>query len=204
MAAYLARNEAIEQRDLARVRTATAEQTVAFVKSMFEVADPSEARGSTITAREILDGARERYRTALRNEPVVQSEIALTLSEVYGSLGLFDAERRDRRNRSPPPGSAIPRSPRAGTSCEAKSLFRRGEFEDAAVAFRAALRTQQAAEQKNPALMSRAFSGLGQALSALDQFEQSDDGAAQGAQDRYRCAATPAGATSRATSRRSA
>ena len=89
VAAYLARNEAIEQRDLARVRTATAEQTVAFVKSMFEVADPSEARGSTITAREILDGARARYRIALRNEPVVQSEIALTLSEVYGSLGLF-------------------------------------------------------------------------------------------------------------------
>ena len=90
VSAYLARNEAIEQRDLARLRTATAEQTVAFVKGMFEVADPTEARGSTITAREILDGARARYRMALRNEPVVQSEIALTLSEVYGSLGLFD------------------------------------------------------------------------------------------------------------------
>jgi tetratricopeptide (TPR) repeat protein len=174
VAAYLARNEAIEQRDLARVRTATAEQTVAFVKSMFEVADPSEARGSTITAREILDGARQRYRTALRNEPVVQSEIALTLSEVYGSLGLF--EQSDEITETiPSAGLKDPQVALRWHIVRGESLFRRGEFEGAAVAFRTGLRTQQAIEQNNPALMSRALNGLGQALSALDEVEQSDD-----------------------------
>jgi tetratricopeptide (TPR) repeat protein len=173
IAAYLARNEAIEQRDLARVRTATAEQTVAFVKSMFEVADPSEARGSTITAREILDGARQRYRIALRNEPVVQSEIALTLSEVYGSLGLFE-QSDEIAETIPAAGLDDPQVASRRHIVRGESLFRRGEFEDAAGAFRAGLRAQRASDQNNPALVSRAFSGLGQALSALDRFEESD------------------------------
>jgi tetratricopeptide (TPR) repeat protein len=173
IAAYLARNEAIEQRDLARVRTATAEQTVAFVKGMFEVADPSEARGSTITAREILDGARARYRTALRNEPVVQSEIALTLSEVYGSLGLF-SQSDGIAGSVPAAGLADPLVASRWHIVRGESLFRRGAFEQAAAEFRTGLRVQQAAGQDQPALRSRAYSGLGQALSAVDQIEQSD------------------------------
>ena len=173
IAAYLARAEAIEQRDIARTRTATAEQTVAFVKSMFEVADPSEARGSTITAREILDGARQRYRTALRNEPVVQSEIALTLSEVYGSLGLFDQSDEIARTL---PAAAL-KDPQVASRRDivrGESLFRRGEFEQAASAFHAALRGQHHAEQVNAALVSRALNGLGQSLSAIDEFDRAD------------------------------
>lgn len=164
IAAYLARNEAIRQRD-------TAEQTVAFVKSMFEVADPSEARGSTITAREILDGARLRYRTALRNEPVVQSEIALTLSEVYGSLGLFN--QSDELARSlPKAGLADPQVAARRQVVMGESLFRRGEFERAAAAFEAALREADDIGQTNPALLSRAYAGLGQSLTGVDEFEK--------------------------------
>ena len=174
VAAYLARNEAIEQRNLARVRTATAEQTVAFVTGMFQVADPSEARGSTITAREILDGARKRYRIALRNEPVVQSEIALTLSEVYGSLGLFE-ESDEIAGSLPAAGLSDPQVAMRSRIVRGESLFRRGEFESAAREFSAALRARAPGEQSNPALVSRAYSGLGQAASALDQFDRSDE-----------------------------
>ena len=53
--AVLARNDAIVQRDIARQKTNTAERTVEFVKSLFEVSDPSEAKGAQITAQEILD-----------------------------------------------------------------------------------------------------------------------------------------------------
>jgi tetratricopeptide (TPR) repeat protein len=164
IAAYLARNEAIRQRD-------TAEQTVAFVKSMFEVSDPSEARGSTITAREILDGARVRYSTALRNEPVVQSEIALTLSEVYGSLGLF-AQSDEIAGSLPAAGLADPQVASRRQVVLGESLFRRGEFDGAVRAYRMALRAFDESGQDNPALLSRAYSGLGQALTALDAFDQ--------------------------------
>jgi tetratricopeptide (TPR) repeat protein len=171
LAAYLARVEAIEQRDVARTRTATAERTVAFVKSMFEVADPSEARGSTITAREILDGARARYRTELRSEPVVQSEIALTLSEVYGSLGLFD-QSDQIAGTIPAAGLKDPQVASRRAVVRGESYFRRGEFAAAKQSFRAALHAQVG--DADPALVSRALNGLGQALSATDDFDGSD------------------------------
>jgi tetratricopeptide (TPR) repeat protein len=173
IAAYLARVDAIEQRDLARTRTVTAEQTVAFVKGMFEVSDPSEARGSTITAREILDGARARYRTALRSEPVVQSEIALTLSEVYGALGLFD-ESAAIAETVPAAGLADPGVASRREVVRGESAFRQGEFEAAARRFRSALRIQARVPQVDAALVSRALTGLGQSLSAIDRFEESD------------------------------
>ena len=80
---------ALIQRNIARERTATAEQTVAFVKSMFEVSDPSEARGATITAREVLDRGARRIDRELGGQPAVKAELGVTLSEVYGSLGLY-------------------------------------------------------------------------------------------------------------------
>ena len=141
---------------------------------MFQVADPSEARGSTITAREILDGARKRYKIALRNEPVVQSEIALTLSEVYGALGLF-RESDEIAGSIPAAGLKDLQVALRQRIVRGESLFRRGEFAAAAAEFRDALSAGGKVEEGNPALISRAYSGLGQASSALDQFAQSDD-----------------------------
>ncbi|HEX5264539.1 MAG TPA: tetratricopeptide repeat protein, partial [Phenylobacterium sp.] len=87
--AVVQRGEAIRQRDIAREKSLTAERTVSFVKSMFQVADPSEARGETITAREILDRGAKQLEHGLENEPTVKGELSATLGEVYASLGLF-------------------------------------------------------------------------------------------------------------------
>ena len=94
ISALISRNEAVHERDVARRRTLTAERTATFVKSLFEVSDPSEAKGTTITAREILDrGARE-IQQGLSDEPDVRASLATTLGEVYLSLGLDrDGER---------------------------------------------------------------------------------------------------------------
>ena len=87
--ALVSRKEAIEQRDLARRKTLTAERTVEFVKSMFAVADPSEARGAQITAREVVDRGAARVQRELASEPAVRAELQTTLGEVYGNLGLL-------------------------------------------------------------------------------------------------------------------
>ena len=89
VSAVVARSEAIKQRDLARQKTLTAERTVDFVKSIFAVSDPSEARGATITAREILDRGALSIETGLAREPTVKAELGTTLGEVYSNLGLF-------------------------------------------------------------------------------------------------------------------
>jgi tetratricopeptide (TPR) repeat protein len=88
--ALISRNEAVRQRDIAEQRTVAAERTVDFVKSMFKVSDPSEARGSTISAREILDRGAAQIQSGLGNEPAVKAQLGVTLGEVYESLGLYD------------------------------------------------------------------------------------------------------------------
>ncbi|MGL4541633.1 MAG: toll/interleukin-1 receptor domain-containing protein, partial [Polymorphobacter sp.] len=71
--ALLARAEAVAQRDIARQKTVTAERTVDFVKSLFEVSDPSEARGATVTAQEVLDKGAARIAASLDDEPDVKA-----------------------------------------------------------------------------------------------------------------------------------
>jgi tetratricopeptide (TPR) repeat protein len=87
--AWLARGEAERQRALAERQSQTAQRTAAFLKSLFRVSDPSEARGNSITAREILDRGAKQLDTELRAEPLVHADLAATLGEVYTSLGLL-------------------------------------------------------------------------------------------------------------------
>ena len=68
---------------------ATAQQVSAFLVDLFEVSDPEESRGSTITAREILDQGAERIRHELAGEPAVQGQMMVTMGHVYRKLGLY-------------------------------------------------------------------------------------------------------------------
>ena len=80
--------QAVAARDAARAR-----EVSRFLVDLFEVSDPGEARGSTVTAREILDQGAERIRTELSAEPAVQGQLMVTMGEVYRNLGLYDRSR---------------------------------------------------------------------------------------------------------------
>jgi eukaryotic-like serine/threonine-protein kinase len=56
---------------------------------MFKVSDPSEARGNTVTAREILDRASKDIETGLRNDPEEQAIMLQVMGDVYSNLGLY-------------------------------------------------------------------------------------------------------------------
>jgi len=85
-AAYLAE----EQRKRAETEAQTSEQVSEFLVGLFEVSDPSEALGDTITAREILDKGAEKIEKELSEQPEVQATLMNTMGEVYMSLGLYD------------------------------------------------------------------------------------------------------------------
>jgi tetratricopeptide (TPR) repeat protein/tRNA A-37 threonylcarbamoyl transferase component Bud32 len=72
----------------------TAQQVSDFLVSLFEVSDPSEARGSTITAREVLDRGAEKIDTELTDQPLVQARLLTTMGKVFRALGLYDDARR--------------------------------------------------------------------------------------------------------------
>ncbi len=60
-----------------------------FMTGMFKVSDPNEARGNSVTAREILDKASNDIKTGLAKDPEVQSELMFTMARTYANLGLY-------------------------------------------------------------------------------------------------------------------
>ena len=92
-AAFLAseqRNRAVEAQTRAEVEAETAMRTTEFMVGLFEVSDPSEARGNSITAREIMDRGAERIEMELTAQPTVQATLMGAMGAVYTSLGLYD------------------------------------------------------------------------------------------------------------------
>jgi serine/threonine protein kinase/tetratricopeptide (TPR) repeat protein len=60
-----------------------------FMEGMFKVSDPSESRGTSITAREILDKASKDIDTQSAQDPELQAQMMQVMGNVYRDLGLF-------------------------------------------------------------------------------------------------------------------
>lgn len=60
-----------------------------FMTGMFRVSDPSEARGNSITAREILDKASNDIDTGLTKDPELRAQMMQVMAHVYDNLGLY-------------------------------------------------------------------------------------------------------------------
>jgi eukaryotic-like serine/threonine-protein kinase len=80
--------QAVQLRRITRERD-RATRITDFMTGMFKISDPSEARGNTITAREILDKASKDIKTGLARDPEVQSQMMSVMSRTYAGLGLY-------------------------------------------------------------------------------------------------------------------
>jgi len=81
------------ERDRANQEAATARAVTESLVAMFEVADPSKARGNVITARELLDQGAEKVVRELKDQPAVQAKLLDTIGQLYQSIGLYDREQ---------------------------------------------------------------------------------------------------------------
>lgn len=81
---------ATEAEQVARQEAETAQQVSDFLVELFEVSDPSEARGNSITAREILDRGADKISDAFESNPAVKARLLGTIGRVYESLGLYE------------------------------------------------------------------------------------------------------------------
>lgn len=77
------------ERDRARFEAAKAEQIADFLTGLFAVSDPSESKGETITARELLDRGAKRIEQKLKKQPEIQANMMNLMGNVYKSLGLY-------------------------------------------------------------------------------------------------------------------
>jgi len=71
------------------VEAQTTKQVSDFLVSLFQVSDPGESKGNSVTAREILDQGAARIEKDLAKEPLTQARLMTTIGEVYMNLGLY-------------------------------------------------------------------------------------------------------------------
>ncbi|MFC2161237.1 tetratricopeptide repeat protein [Acidobacteriota bacterium] len=81
--------KAVRAEKTAREEAETALQVSDFLERLFKVSDPSEARGNTITAREILEKGAENIEKTLTDQPEIQVRLMATMGRVFTSLGLY-------------------------------------------------------------------------------------------------------------------
>jgi tetratricopeptide (TPR) repeat protein len=86
--ATIARNEARAARAQAELELVSERQTRAFLLSVFELADPNEARGQSITVREVLDRAVDRIDSTEFSRPVIRARFLATMGQAYARLGM--------------------------------------------------------------------------------------------------------------------
>jgi len=79
----------VRERDRANREAEVARRVKDFVTGLFQVTDPSEARGSTVTAREIMDKGSRQIDSDLGGQPAIQAELMHTMGIVYRNLGLY-------------------------------------------------------------------------------------------------------------------
>ena len=60
-----------------------------FMTAMFRVSDPSEARGNSITVREVLDKTSKEIDTGLTKDPETQAQMMYVMGWIYYHLGLY-------------------------------------------------------------------------------------------------------------------
>jgi serine/threonine protein kinase/Tfp pilus assembly protein PilF len=80
--------QTVELRRIIRERD-RANRITSFMTNMFKVSSPSEARGNSVTAREILDKAAKEIDGSLTSDPAVQAQMMQVMGTVYNELGLY-------------------------------------------------------------------------------------------------------------------
>jgi tetratricopeptide (TPR) repeat protein len=95
LAGYALLQRAAAQRETRRAEAEaeTAKQTTNFLVDLFRISDPSEARGNSVTAREMLDKGAARIDRELSQQPAIQATLMDTVGTVYMGLGLYKEAR---------------------------------------------------------------------------------------------------------------
>jgi serine/threonine protein kinase/tetratricopeptide (TPR) repeat protein len=130
------------ERDRANRQAATAQRVSEFLVNLFNVSDPGESRGNTVTARELLDKAVRDIETGLKEEPAVKGTLLYTMGQVYEALGLSKQALEltenavaELRSVTPPDEAAVARA----LLQQAVVTFHLGQYDKAEPLYRQAL-----------------------------------------------------------------
>ena len=159
----------------ARTEAETAEQVSRFLVDLFKVSDPGEARGNSITARELLDQGAAQIEASLRDQPLVQGRLLATIGDVYRKLGLY-REARDPLERAlslrrQALGDAHPDVARDEYAL-AGLLRRLGEFDTSRGHYERALQAREAAYGPEHTEVAVSLTGLANLMLEIGQHTE--------------------------------
>ena len=159
----------------ARFEAETTSQLNQFMLAMFEINNPSEARGRTITAKEILDRASERIRVEMADRPAQKARLLEAMGKVYRSLGLY-------QDAQPLLESAVVNQKAAQgensaevaatTTTLAGLLVARGNYNEAIPMLVRVIATERTILASNDVERARALNNLGNAYRGLKEYEK--------------------------------
>lgn len=154
-----------------------AERAAAFLAEMFRAATPGQAKGNTVTARELLDRGASRVDTELAGEPGVRASLLYSIADAYSQLGLYDHAKelaeRSLKIRTQLLGA---RNPVTTDSLLllANATRLKGEYEQAEPLFRQALESRRTVFGEDSSIFADTLSSLGECL-----FLEGKDGEAE-------------------------
>ena len=148
-----------------------------FMTQMFKVSDPSEARGNTITVREVLDKASRDIDSGLASDPQVQAQMMSVMGEVYENLGLYSREY-DLLTRALTIERSVlgPENPEtlSGARALGRVLIRQGRFPEAEKLLRQTLALQRrVVGPENPETL-KTMNSLAVVLESPGSYDESE------------------------------
>ncbi len=172
-ATLLARQEAERQRGVAEREAETATQTAEFLVDLFSVVDPSESRGRSITAYEILETGRERISDRLKDQPEVRNRLLTTMGRVYTGLGIYDTALEILQDGA---GDALSQ-PLEREVALGNAFYLDGDYTQAGEVFTAAVHQVDQLEREGAqwgTVHSDAIGGLANVYIELDRLEEAE------------------------------
>jgi len=181
LATYALVQRGVAQRQTLRAEAEarTAKETTRFLVDLFKISDPSEARGNTVTAREMLDKGAKRVDTELAKVPAIQATLMDTLGTVYTGLGLYDQARplldravATRRGLA----SQAPGDLADSLAHQGDLLFRLASYEAGEKAYRDAIRIETAHPEDpvRQAQLADTLYGLGKLLAEKGAYPEAE------------------------------
>jgi non-specific serine/threonine protein kinase/serine/threonine-protein kinase len=148
-----------------------------FMTGIFKVSKPSEARGNTITAREILDKASVDIDTGLTKDPELQAQMMSVMGDVYDNLGLYSRaqvlQQKAVEIRQRVLGPESPETLKA-MSALARILERQGRYAEAETLQRQTLDVQRRVLGREHPDTLRSMDNLANVLNRESRFAEAE------------------------------
>jgi serine/threonine-protein kinase len=153
----------------------TSQQVTQFLIGLFGGADPTQARGATLTAQDLLDQGTERLRANAAIDSAVRARLLQTVAITYTDLGLYDRalplaqQALDLRRAQSDPLDLAESELQLGRILRLKS-----DYAGAELLLREALRVRETQLSADDPAISEGHDELGLLLDAQGRFAAAD------------------------------